>query len=316
MHYLGIEIGGTKLQLGIGQGNGVLDGLWRGSVDVGAGPVGIRRQIVAAVPELLGRSAIGAQQIKAVGIGFGGPVDVGLQRIIRSHQIQGWDDFPLAAWVSDLLGHPAVIGNDADVAGLAEAMYGAGRGVSPVFYMTIGSGIGGGLIVDGKIYAGAGRGAAEMGHLMITQECDGVWRRDVLEHWASGWAIQRHARERLLAGADSMLRELPKPERLTTQDVARAADADDSLALAVLHQAQSALADAICQVIVLLCPRRIVLGGGVALLGEKLLIAPLRQMVNQRVFRPFLGLTDIVPAELGEAMVVHGAIALAKGQNQ
>ncbi len=162
MYFLGIEIGGTKLQLGVGAGNGVLAGLWRGTVDVAAGPEGIRRQIVAAVPELLQRSGIEQGQLEGVGIGFGGPVDDATRTVIKSHQIEGWDDFPLADWVSDLVGLPAALGNDADVAGLAEALFGAGKGLSPIFYITIGSGIGGGFIINGEIYRGIGRGAAEI----------------------------------------------------------------------------------------------------------------------------------------------------------
>ena len=155
--YLGIEIGGTKLQLGVGLGDGKLAGLWRETVDVQAGPEGIRRQIIQAVPELLAKSKIDRGRLQGIGIGFGGPVDDHTHTIIKSHQIEGWDDFPLEKWLSDLLGMPAVLGNDADVAGLAEALFGAGMGLSPIFYITIGSGIGGGLIINGEIYRGAGR---------------------------------------------------------------------------------------------------------------------------------------------------------------
>src|SRR5262245_46104414 len=114
--YLGIEIGGTKLQLGVGAGDGVLAGLWRGTVDVAAGPEGIRRQITGAVPELLAKAGIERSRLKGVGIGFGGPVDDATRTIIKSHQIEGWDNFPLADWVSQVAGLPAELGNDADVA--------------------------------------------------------------------------------------------------------------------------------------------------------------------------------------------------------
>ena len=127
---------------------------------------GIRKQIVAAMPELLRASRTSnADRSAGVGIGFGGPVDDATRSVIKSHQIAGWDGFPLADWVSELVGVPAVLGNDADVAGLAEALFGAGKGLSPIFYITVGTGIGGGLIIDGEIYRGAGRGAAEIGHL-------------------------------------------------------------------------------------------------------------------------------------------------------
>ena len=102
--YLGIEIGGTKLQLGLGAGDGVLRALWRGSVDPAAGGDGIRRQIVAAVPELLATAGLGRGDLKAAGVGFGGPVDDTTGWVIKSHQIGGWDGFPLAAWLAEALG--------------------------------------------------------------------------------------------------------------------------------------------------------------------------------------------------------------------
>src|SRR5438552_18910415 len=100
--YLGIEIGGTKLQLGIGPGDGTLVSLWRGTVDVAAGPEGIRKQITAAVPELLTKAGMDRSQIRGVGIGFGGPVDDTTRTIIKSHQIEGWDSFPLADWIHEI----------------------------------------------------------------------------------------------------------------------------------------------------------------------------------------------------------------------
>jgi glucokinase len=311
--YLGIEIGGTKLQLGVGAGDGVLAGLWRASVDVAAGPEGIRKQIIQAVPELLTKRGIDSARIKGLGIGFGGPVDDHTHTIIKSHQIEGWDNFPLEKWLADLLGMPAVLGNDADVAGLAEALFGAGRGFSPVFYITIGSGIGGGLIIDGEIYRGCGRGAAEIGHLRIREPGDGDGYLP-LEEFSSGWAISRNVKVSLSRGVSSCLRH-PGPDFdsiLKTEQVAKAASQGDDLALSVLREAQSYLADAICHVIALLCPRRIVIGGGVSLMGEKLLFEPLRKLVAERVFKPFADCYEIVPAALGEEVVVHGALALAR----
>jgi glucokinase len=294
--YLGIEIGGTKLQLGVGPDDGRLRGLWRGAVDVAAGPEGIRRQVRAAVPELLGRSGVERSQLQGVGIGFGGPVDDATHTVIRSHQIAGWDNFPLADWVADVVGLPAVLGNDADVAGLAEALHGAGQGLSPIFYITLGSGIGGGLVIDGEVYRGCGRGAAEVGHLLVRA---GPGGGQPLEQVASGWAIGEQATARF-------------NRRVTADSVALMAQQGDPNAVSVLQDAREALAEAILHVIALLCPRRIVIGGGVSLMGEKVLFEPLRRLVAERVFEPFAGLTDVVPAALGEEVVVHGAVALAR----
>jgi glucokinase len=131
--YLGIEIGGTKLQLGLGQGDGVLQALWRDTVVPDEGADGIRKQIERAVPELLARAGLPRDRLRGVGIGFGGPVDDATRTVVKSHQIAGWDGFPLADWIADLVGLPAVLGNDADVAGLAEALVGAGKGLTPIF---------------------------------------------------------------------------------------------------------------------------------------------------------------------------------------
>lgn len=320
--FLGIEIGGTKLQLGVGPGDGVLASLWRGKVDVAAGPDGIRRQITAAVPELLTKGGLHRSMLRGVGVGFGGPVDDSTHTVIKSHQIAGWDEFPLAAWVSDLVGLPAVLGNDADVAGLAEALHGAGKGLTPIFYITIGSGIGGGLVINGEIYRGVGRGAAEIGHLKLDlfslDQATGIYEEKLatVEDEGSGWGIERNARRMISANPRLLTRWLGRsggsPEEITIRHVAAAAARGDGAASLALKNARKCLAHSICTVIALLCPRRIVIGGGVSLMGEELFFAPLRGLVAERVFRPFVGLTDIVPAALGEEVVVHGALSLAR----
>jgi glucokinase len=313
--YLGIEIGGTKLQIGLGRGDGTLAALWRGAVDVAAGPEGIRRQITAAVPELLSRAALDRANVQGVGIGFGGPVDDASRMVIKSHQIEGWDHFALAEWVGRMLGFPAVLGNDADVAGLAEALYGAGKGLSPVFYITVGSGIGGGLVINGDIYRGSGRGAAEVGHLRVAVESATGRCHLPLEEVASGWAIGKRATAELgtAAGRKSVLHSMSQPPKpVTAEQVGLAANQGDEFAWSLLRRAWGCLAEAICHVIALVCPRKIVIGGGVSLLGERLLFEPLRELVAARVFKPFADCYEIVPAAFGEEVVIHGALALAR----
>jgi glucokinase len=312
--FLGIEIGGTKLQLGLGEGDGTLRARWRGDVDVQAGGEGIRRQILEAVPSLLTQAGLVEHQVLGVGIGFGGPVDDHTHTVIKSHQIEGWDNFPLADWIRDMLGWPAFLGNDADVAGLAEALFGAGKGLSPIFYMTIGSGIGGGLIIDGEIYRGCGRGAAEIGHLRI-KPSGNPQAPIILEELASGWAIGRLARALAENWAhDSEVFTLVgrHKERITAHHVGQAAAKGDLFAQTVLTEAWGYLAEGLAQVIALVCPRRIVIGGGVSLIGEQVLFAPLRKRLRERVFPPFQDCYDVVPPSLGEEVVVHGALALAR----
>ena len=282
--FLGIEIGGTNLQLGLGEGDGIL--LGNGAARQRARRSrGIRRQI-QAVPEILKQAATRKDLVRGIGIGFGGPVDDVAGTVIKSHQILGWDNFPLSDWIGEMLVCPAVLGNDADVAGLAEACFGAGQGLSPIFYITIGSGIGGGLIVNGEIYRGCGMGAAEIGHLRIFDPKTKTI--DVLEHYASGWAIG-HAPD-LVSGyrlGDDFVPFWKSPEELRElrQPMWPAAGTGNKLARRILDHTWDALAEGICQVIALLCPRRLVIGGGVSLMGEKLLFEPLRAKVAARVFQ-------------------------------
>jgi glucokinase len=308
--FLGIEIGGTKLQLGLGPGDGTLAALWRRAVDPAAGAAGILRQIEAGVPELLAAAGRFLTDVRGTGVGFGGPTDDATQSVVKSHHVEGWADFPLAAWVAERTGRPAVVCNDADVAGLAEARLGAGRGLSPVFYMTVGSGIGGGLVIDGEVYRGCGKGASEVGHLRVDGE------GNILEHYASGWGIGARARERLErgGGGGSVLLELAGGgvADVTGKHVAEAEARGDPLAAAVMDQARRALARAVGEVIRLVCPRRVVIGGGVSLIGEERFFRPIRELVERDMFQAFAGLIDIVPAGLGEEVVVHGALALAR----
>jgi glucokinase len=320
--YLGIEIGGTKQQIGLGAGDGELVPLGDGEkrlhrlVEQSAGAVGIRAAIEVMLPELWKRSGISPNAVQGIGIGFGGPFDDATGRTIKSHHIDGWDGFALGEWAKTLLNVPVAIGNDADVAGLGEALFGAGRGVSPLFYITVGTGIGGGLILDGAIYRAVGRGAAEIGHLKVLD-----WSRAgtpmmiELEKVASGFAIGERAKELAIEGeaAGSLLLEYVDGdmEKITGALVGRAALRKDLFARNVLKEATDALAEAICQTIALVCPKRIVIGGGVTKNGDELFFDPLRAAVAERVFRPFAGLTEIVPASLGEEVVIHGAIGLA-----
>jgi glucokinase len=301
--FLGIEIGGTKLQLGIGPGDGALAGLWRGDVVPSDGADGICRQIQAALPELLAAAKLGRDQLHGVGIGFGGPVDDRRQRVVKSHQIDGWDDFPLADWIEQIVGIPAALGNDADVAGLGEALYGAGMGHSPLFYVTIGSGIGGGLIIDREIYRACGRGAAEIGHVRFPVPGQPIEPWVPLEQISSGWAIQ-----------NAMRSETNDPT-WTTQRVAQSAKEGNATALRILTTARDTLATALCHVIALICPERIVLGGGVSLIDDELWLAPIRTLVGERVFAPFTKCYTIVPAALGEGAVVTRNGALRSGRD-
>ena len=200
---LGIEIGGTKLQLAVGSGESVeITEAIRLDVCRHAGAKGILEQIKPNAARLIDN-----HKIDSIGIGFGGPVDTQTSTTIISHQIAGWDNFQLGKWCETEFGIKAAIDNDCNVAALAEAHLGAGRGYRRVFYVTVGTGIGGGLVVDGNIYGGDRLAAAEIGHLR-----PGLFATDprqTVESFSSGSGIEHRTRERLhAAGQDSDAAEL------------------------------------------------------------------------------------------------------------
>jgi glucokinase len=285
---LGIEIGGTKLQAGIGSGEAKLRAVVRRPVDAARGGEGIREAIPALVEEALSRAGAAPGDLAGIGVGFGGPVDSGQGRVLVSHQIEGWSGFPLRSWLEERFSRPVVLQNDCKAAALAEYALGAGKGCRRIFYVTVGSGIGGGLVVDGEADLGQGLGAGEIGHTWVPDPRTG--KPEKLEHVASGWSIAKRGGR-------------PGPE------VYRAAERGDAASLRVLDETAEALACGIGNVITLLHPERVILGGGVSLMGP-LLWTPLREKLAKYAFGPFAGRYEVVPAALGEEVVVIGAVQL------
>ena len=312
MAILGIEIGGTKLQFGVGDGkDGSLTVLERVFVEPGWNAAEIIEAISSATKSLMERHAI-----DRIGIGFGGPVDRAAGTIVKSHQVEGWDGFPIGPWGEKEFGVPVCVGNDSDLAGLAEATFGAGKGQSVVYYTNCGSGIGGALVIDGALYSGGKGIAVEPGHLRpgLACECDDA----TVESIASGWGIARQVQSQLLETPRSERHEVVElceaccgnPEQLTTKQIAQAALGGNSIARDAFRRAANVFGWAIAQAVTLIAPNVVVLGGGVPMTDDSLFLNPVRQYVERYVFPPFRGQFEIVRAELGEEMVVHGAIAL------
>jgi glucokinase len=259
---LGVEIGGTKLQVGVCDSRGRVHELTRAAVVRTDGRRGILRQLEQMIPPLVrGRS------IARIGVGFGGPVDFERGRVVRSFHITGWDGFELKRWFERRFKLPTVVENDTNCATLAEALIGAGRGKRRVFYTNVGTGIGGGLALNGELYGGR-FGAMEIGHTPLRH--NGKWV--ILETVSSGLAIERGA--------------------------------------STVAQSARFFGVALANVITLLNPDIVVVGGGVSLTGKRF-FGPLRATVRQFVFAPFRHNFKIVPAGLGETVVVVGAALLA-----
>lgn len=298
---LGIEIGGTKLQLVIGDVSCAILNRWRFQIDKSDGGEGIRRQIELSLPEIK-RTAT----ISGVGVGFGGPVDWSNGTTCCSHQLTGWDDFPLRNWLEQNLGVPVRVDNDANVAALGEAQHGAGRNFNPVMYVTLGSGVGGGLVVDGRIYHGAKPGESEIGHVRLDR------RGTIVESRCSGWAVDRKIQTAIDAEPKGVLAGLVGSGKGgESRYLAAALQQGDSTAHRILNETAEDLAFGLSHATHLFHPEVIVLGGGLSLVGE-----PLRQAValalDGFVMRAFAPRPRVVLAGLGEDAVPVGALALAQ----
>jgi glucokinase len=302
--FAGIEIGGTKLQLVTGNEIGAIFERRKLAVDAGKGATGIRKQIEEALPALLA-----GRKLKAIGVGFGGPVDWRNGKICRSHQIEGWSEFDLAGWLRALARVPVFVDNDANVAGLGEARHGAGLAANPIFYVTLGSGVGGGLVVEGNIYHGAIPGEAEIGHVRLDRNGTTVESR------CSGWAL------------DSRIRDLAKTEPASklaaklkgsaggeARYLAEALSEGDSVAKRILNELTEDLAFGLSHVAHLFHPEVIVLGGGLSKIGEPLR-AGLQQALSKFVMEAFAPGPNLKLAALGEDAVPVGALELARARS-
>jgi glucokinase len=300
-YYVGIEIGGTKLQVVLGNADAEILAKHRMDVERSEGASGIRKKIKGPLQEL-----VREYHPEALGIGFGGPVDHEKGRIAVSHHVEGWTDFDLVSWASEITGIPSFIENDANVAALGEACQGNGVGFDRVFYVTLGSGVGGGMVINGEIYHGAVPGESEIGLMAYNSEGKNV------ESMCSGWAMDARIRHYIDENAGSIIAGLVKkgggPEARFLAEAIRLGDAG---AEKLFEESAVILGWGLSHVVHLFHPQIIILGGGLSLMGnllvEKVSI-PLRKFIT-RVFQPG---PVVKTAALKEEVVGVGALLLAR----
>jgi glucokinase len=312
MSVLGIDIGGTKLAAGVVDADGRM--LERGEMPTLAyeGLEPVLERIVGLGRELLARAAAQKEPVQRIGIGCAGPVDLKAGKVFDPPNLPGWSDVSLVRHIESALGLPAILENDANAAALGEFRYGAGRGVRSLFYFTVSTGIGGGIILDGKVWHGLKDAAGEAGHMTVCPDgpvC-GCGNRGCLEAMASGPSIARRAREAVAAGRLTRLREVPV---VTSADVVRLAQEGDAVAREVWEAAVKYLGIGVASVITVLAPERIVLGGGVTRAGD-FLFEPLRVEVRRRVKLMPVESVLVLPAALGPDVGILGAAAVAMGE--
>jgi glucokinase len=278
---LAIDIGGTKFSVAVFDGDQMVRRETH-STDKAGGCEWMLNQ-------LDGIAALWRQDFHfdRCGVGFGGPVNFRDQRVALSTHVGGWEDYPLAAHLERLLGLPVVMDNDANVGAMGEAIYGAGRGASPIFYMTLSTGIGGGIWDNGGVWRGADSFAGEIGHLTIRPngpECL-CGARGCFERMCSGlWLERDHGK--------------PVKELIADREFVGRYVVDLALGLKAC--------------IMLLNPARIVIGGGISKAGEAL-FAPLGAELRRQITSWSGARIDVEPAALGDDSVLYGALALACG---
>ena len=320
-YVVGVDIGGTNVVVGTmpEDGSRVL-GLRKERTLVTDGPDAVVEQIARMVKASLAeaRTALGAAALEVAGVGIGapGPLDTTNGIVLLTPNL-GWRNFPLRDRVRDAVGFPAALDNDANCAIFGEWWRGAAAGADIVVGLTIGTGIGGGIVFGGEIFHGASDIAGEIGHMTI----DSTGRRckcgnyGCLEAYASGTAIAERAVEGLESGALSRLAAYVDGDlrAITAQIVYDAARDGDEYALEVIHDTARFLGAGVANLLNIFNPEIVVICGGVTAAGDRL-FKPLASEVARRAFRPAVERCRIVPGSLLGTAGVYGAVAAFKVQ--
>lgn len=283
MNTLAVDVGGTKFTLAVFDGDRMVRRQSEATDREGG-----RDWMLARIAAIAGEWAH-TLPFDRCGIGFGGPVDFRTQKIALSTHVGGWRDFDFPSWIRTTLGTQAIMDNDANVGALGEAAYGAGRGMTPLFYMTLSTGIGGGIVHEGRVWRGADSYAGEIGHLTIRPggpDCL-CGSKGCFERMCCGlWLERDHGKS---------ARELMEDPDFVGRYVAD-------------------LAMGLKACIMLLNPARIVIGGGISKAGDRL-FGPLRQELRRQITDWSRASIDVVPAALGDDSVLYGALVLARKES-
>jgi glucokinase len=309
---LGIDIGGTNLVVGsVAEDGSALRALESEPTHAEAGQSDVLDRLITLAQRTIERTRreVRGAEIIGVGVGAPGPLDTKSGIVLLTPNL-GWVNLPLRQIIHERLGLPAALDNDANCAVLGEWWMGAARGTKNAIGITIGTGIGGGIIVDGKLYHGASDCAGEIGHTTIDTEgrrCK-CGNYGCLEAYASGPNIALRAVEELKAGAVSRLADYVGGDlrQVTAQTVYQAAHDGDGLALEVVNDTAKFLGVGIANLLNVFNPEVVVVCGGVTLAGDRL-FDPLRREVARRAFKPAVSVCRIVPCELSGTAGVYGA---------
>ncbi|MBI4188738.1 MAG: ROK family protein [Chloroflexi bacterium] len=311
---LAIDIGGTKIITALISDEGKMLAREYHLTLADEGPQAVIDRMLSAADHLLGLKNMSWSQLHSISIAAAGIIDMERGVVTLSPSLSGWRDIPLRDIVADRGKVKTFLINDASAAALAEHRIGTGKGVSNLIYITVSTGIGGGIIVNDELYLGASGGAGEIGHMTIDvngPRCP-CGNTGCLEMLASGTAMAREAVRRIGSGEKSVLTDMAegKMENITAEKIALAAKQGDALSLAVIGRTAGYLGIGIVNLVNIFNPEMIIVGGGVAKMGD-LLLEPVRQVVREKAFPLFTRGLRIVPSQLGDDAGVFGAALFA-----
>ena len=308
---VGVDLGGTQIRAALADAQGEIIQQVSRPTMADEGLEAVLERIKESIRQVL-PADIG--QVSAVGVAAPGPLNPRRGIVREAPNLPGWKNVPLKELMEAEFGLPVVVGNDANLAALAEQRFGAGQGVADLIYITVSTGIGGGVIVDNRLLLGAQGLAGEVGHQTIEAhgprcKCGNI---GCLEALAAGPAIARRARELIRDGAGTAITDLVGGDldKITAKVVNQAAQAGDPIAIEIFHQAGFYIGVGIVNLLHIFNPSLIVIGGSVTKAGN-LLFEPIRATVRQRAMAShYWENTPIVPATLGDDVALLGAVAL------
>lgn len=311
---LAVDVGGSKILTALANSSGRIFARDLRITPALGGPQAVIGSVIASLEQTLAEAGATIAEIKAIGIAIAGISNPKKGVVFSSPHLPGWHNVPLKRIMERELGKKTFLLNDANAAALGELYFGAGRGVGNFIYITISSGIGGGIIINGELYSGACGTAGEVGHMTINDRgplCDcgnsGCW-----EALASGTALAREARHRIDEGTRTTILDFAggEIEKVTAQVIQTAAEQGDALAQELIAQSGYYLGVGLANLINIFNPELIIVGGGLANIGDRLL-QPAFRVAGERAFPEAYQRVRLARSELGQDSGVLGAAAFA-----
>ena len=307
-YVVGVDLGGTKISTALSDFEGKVISQTTIPTDAQEGEIPVLNRIMSSIEKVISEGKVSYDDIKGIGIGSPGPLDAKTGVIITTPNLP-FKNFNLVKPISEKFNIPVFLDNDANVAAIGEYMFGAGKGADNVVFFTVSTGVGGGAILNGKVYRGHTSNALEIGHMTVAPEgprCN-CGNRGCVEATSSGTAIARRAAEALATNVETSLR---KYDKVTSYEVYLEAKAGDAVAKEILDEAMNYLGIAVANAVTIFDPEYVIIGGGVSKIGN-VLFDTVRQVVDKRCFKSMAESVKIVPAGLGTDAGLIGAVALA-----